>query len=121
MSTCEEKAGFLFSHRCTSPPGGQCQTCSKSVCTKHTHATPNGYMCTTCAKKHLKASGATRQRGRPDRWDDDPFLYDVYFYHGYGQFGHGRWGHGFFDEDFTEADGAGFGDEGGWDHEMGGS
>ena len=116
---CAEKSGFLFDHPCKQAAGGQCQKCSKQVCTRHTHPTPNGYMCTTCAKKEVKR--ARRQRNNWSGWDDEPYMYGVYYYDGYGYYGRGRWGNDILGDDFSEADGDGLGHEGdgGWDDGMG--
>lgn len=121
MSNCAEKSGFLFDHDCRNAASGACQRCAKSVCAKHLHPTHEGYMCTTCAKK---AAQTARRRGHhTGAWDDDPLLYSAVYYDGYGYYGRGSWGDEFLADDFTEADGDSFTDEGDgdWEHDMGAS
>lgn len=118
--TCNETAGVLFKHPCRQAPTGACQHCRKPVCASHTHPTPHGYMCTSCAKKALKQA---KRHGQTQGFRDDPFLLDVFYYDRFGYYGRGHWGHDSLGDDFTEADGESFGDEGGgaWEYDMGAS
>lgn len=121
MSGCTETSGFLFSHPCRNAPSASCQKCAKGVCAKHIHPTPNGYMCTSCAKK--AATSAKRHGRQWGAWEDDPLLYGTFYYDDYGYYGRGHWGHEHLPDDFTEADGASFVEEGegDWEHDMGAS
>ena len=73
QSVCNEKAGFLFSHKCDRFPEASCVTCAKPVCKKHKRIHNNEALCIKCYAK------------RPDTHvDNDNYYYqDPYFYSGY--------------------------------------
>ena len=138
--TCQETAGFLFKHACGNKPLGQCDTCSKWVCKRHTRVVEGANLCIGCAKAQLRPGkqtgggrgagrGGGRGGGRGRRsYDDDPYFYGYSHYQGYDSYRQGSWGHDYYlqtrdADEFTEADGASFATEGdeGWEQEMGAS
>jgi hypothetical protein len=105
--SCQETAGFLFTHDCPRPASRQCALCAKPICAEHAHLTLNEWLCTECVRSQKKGRpGDTSSRATRGLGTDNPYLYSSYYYNGYGFYGPGAWGHEAFDpNDFTEADG----------------
>ena len=98
---CNEKSGFLFSHKCFRFHDHTCGHCEKPICEEHTHQAGGGMFCTSCLKKQQ-----ARPVGRPHHYDS-PYFYGGYYYgHSYyASHGHGSSSMGTPDPaDFTEAD-----------------
>jgi len=107
MATCEERAGFLFSHACKERVAVDCKACKKSICEAHSHLQEGGIICSSCAKKTERKE--RRQSERSGRSYQSSYRRSPYFYHdhyhGYGYYGAGYWGAHHIDRnDFTEAD-----------------
>ena len=98
---CNEKSGFLFSHKCYLMPTQRCSRCQKPICNQHSHDASgrgNEIYCTTCAKR----SEADSHTGHHQTRSDDPYFYGGYHYgSGYHD---GAWLHATDPNDFTEAD-----------------
>ena len=123
MSTCQEKAGFLFNHVCGEPAVLNCEVCGKAVCLKHSRRINNQSICIACAKKMQARAQRSGQR-LDGLGDDDPYFYSSYYYRDYGYYGRGAWGHDTYDDaDFSEADGMALGgdDDVDWETDMGAS
>jgi hypothetical protein len=115
MATCEERAGFLFSHACNERVADQCKNCSKGICQTHTHLQAGTVVCSSCAKKldrKEQKQSASNEKGASERSDRryrshhrrSPYFYHNHYY-GYGYYGAGYWGSHHMDRnDFTEAD-----------------
>lgn len=118
LGTCQERAGFLFSHACSYRAVERCTACGKAVCEAHIHEHEDGSrLCTSCSKRAQKQE-STRQRDGSRRYrnhHDDHYFYGDYHYRGYGAYTAGYWGyhqyhsyHHHDSHDLTEADGAAF-------------
>ena len=76
---CNEKSGFLFSHKCELLPMQRCSRCQKPICNQHSHEdTGRGtsIFCTTCIKKFEADNHTDHHRHR----HDDPYFYGGYHY-----------------------------------------
>lgn len=123
--SCQEKAGFLFSHACKEQGVHACGLCQKQVCQKHGHMLDGRVVCTSCAKKQKGITKMRHRRDDDDYWTTSPYFYGYYHYHGYGHYHHGFWGHDHLHDhdDFSGADGDHLtgGDGSGFENDMGGS
>jgi len=106
VGICNEKAGFLFSHACASPPAGSCQSCGKPICANHVREVEGGIACIECSRHH-----AHPHHHRSSYYD--PYYYGGYHYDGYNDYSGDHWGSDTFQQrthqeqdvnDFTEAD-----------------
>ena len=117
LGPCEERAGFLFAHECSSLATQPCGRCLKAICEGHSHLVAEELLCTSCFNDDDDDEDDEGTEGElPDSWEDEPnpYLYSSYYYRDYGYYGHGSWGHDLVHDpnDFTEADGESLRNEG---------
>ena len=111
---CNEKSGFLFSHKCFRFHDHTCEQCEKPICEEHTHQAGGAMFCTSCLKKMPQAQPVGRHHNPSDDHSsshgyhyNSPYFYGGYYYgHSYyASHGHGSSSMGTPDPaDFTEAD-----------------
>ncbi|MBM83489.1 MAG: hypothetical protein CMJ78_23265 [Planctomycetaceae bacterium] len=125
-NVCNDKSGFLFSHKCDRTPSEVCTICDKPICEDHTEMSEGDPMCKSCVKVDLRKRGRREMSSRfgPSRVErDDPYYYGGYYYNGFGYYRRGHWGYDEYHEaihdgnDFTEADAESLGFEGDADFE----
>ena len=103
--SCQETAGFLFSHPCGEMAAFTCSECQKPVCQRHAIDHGGLLRCVSCMKK-LRAAGdsTTSDIGSP-YGAYPPYFYGDHYGYGYG-YGRSRygWTRSHHDHDFTDSD-----------------
>ncbi len=72
---CNEKSGFLFSHKCFRFHDHTCEQCEKPICEEHTHQAGGGMFCTSCLKKQQARPAGRDRSGSHGHYYDSPYFY----------------------------------------------
>lgn len=103
---CNERAGFLFEHKCDRMPASTCQSCDKPICDKHIRKSEQGDCCISCYGKLSSSSRRDHTETTYDRYPYDPYYYGGYHYDSYGSGNTGSYSELAGDDpnEFTEGD-----------------
>lgn len=101
--SCQETAGFLFSHACGEMAAYECAECQKKVCQRHAIDSGGTLLCVTCMKKQRATNPSQSSSSSYD--DYPPYFYGDHYGYGYG---YGRHRYGWHTtnrhHDFTDSD-----------------